>query len=92
MSIFKTLVLFVKEIVREVSLVAMDKNRLKTTGTNEVLKIWGVRPEQIGQLISLMGDSADGIPGVPGIGPKTAALLLRRYGDLPELLSAAKAP
>ncbi|MFQ5355856.1 MAG: DNA polymerase I [Mariprofundaceae bacterium] len=50
---------------------------------------WGVEPEQIVDLLALAGDSADNIPGVPGIGPKTAALLLGKYGDMENLLSHA---
>lgn len=42
----------------------------------------GVRPEQIVDWLALVGDSADNIPGVHGIGPKTAAKLLRQYGSL----------
>jgi len=51
---------------------------------------WGVEPERIVDLLALAGDSADNIPGVPGIGPKTAALLLAKYGDMDNLLSHAK--
>ena len=43
---------------------------------------WGVSPEQFADLKALMGDDSDCIPGVPGIGPRTAAALLARYGDL----------
>ncbi len=43
---------------------------------------FGVKPEQIVDLLALAGDSVDNIPGVPGIGPKTAGELLRRFGSL----------
>lgn len=43
---------------------------------------FGVGPERIGDMMALMGDSIDNIPGVPGIGPKTAAELLNQYGTL----------
>jgi DNA polymerase-1 len=45
----------------------------------------GVEPSQIVDWLSLMGDSVDNIPGVPGIGPKTAAGLLNRFGSVAEL-------
>ncbi|MGN7613343.1 DNA polymerase I [Magnetococcales bacterium HHB-1] len=47
---------------------------------------WGVEPDKIVDLLALTGDSADNIPGVPGIGKKTAAMLLRDFGSLESLL------
>ncbi len=47
-----------------------------------VRRKWGVSPEQLGDLLSLVGDSADNIPGIPGIGPKGAAALLNAHGSL----------
>jgi len=55
----------------------------------DVIEKWGVPPSQLGDLLALTGDSSDNIPGVPGIGPKTAALLLQEYGSLENLLSRA---
>lgn len=49
---------------------------------------WGVRPDQIADLLSLMGDSSDNVPGVAGIGPKTAASLLETYETLDGVLAA----
>jgi len=46
---------------------------------------FGVKPENIKDLLALMGDSSDNIPGVPGIGPKTARLLVKKYGCLEEI-------
>jgi len=46
---------------------------------------FGVKPENMKDLLALMGDSSDNIPGVPGIGPKTARLLVRKYGCLEEI-------
>jgi DNA polymerase-1 len=51
----------------------------------------GVRPDQVTDLIALRGDASDGIPGVPGIGAKTAARLLATHGDLEGVLRAAGA-
>ncbi|WP_046864084.1 DNA polymerase I [Microvirga massiliensis] len=49
----------------------------------------GIPPEQIGDVLALMGDTSDNVPGVPGIGLKTAAQLIKEYGDLETLLSRA---
>jgi DNA polymerase-1 len=48
---------------------------------------YGVSPEQIVDFLSLLGDSVDNIPGAPGVGEKTAAQLLQRYGTLDNLLA-----
>jgi DNA polymerase-1 len=50
-----------------------------------VVEIWGVKPERILDLLALMGDSSDNIPGVKGIGQKTAAKLISRYGTVDEI-------
>lgn len=50
---------------------------------------WGVRPEQIPDIFALMGDASDNIPGVKGIGEKTAVKLIQEYGSLEKLLSSA---
>ncbi|MFO0896383.1 MAG: DNA polymerase I [Pirellulales bacterium] len=48
---------------------------------------WGVRPEQVVDYQALVGDSVDNVPGVPGVGPKTAAELIRQFGSLDALLA-----
>ncbi|MDT8376845.1 MAG: DNA polymerase I [Mariprofundaceae bacterium] len=50
---------------------------------------WGVEPLRIQDLLALAGDSSDNIPGIPGIGPKTAVQLLEEYGDLEGVLARA---
>ena len=50
-----------------------------------IMKKFGVRPEQIADLLALMGDKVDNIPGIPGVGRKTAANLLKKYHDLDAL-------
>ncbi|MCR4734489.1 MAG: DNA polymerase I [Treponema sp.] len=54
----------------------------KVTGIEGVEMEWGVKPAQLLDLLSLYGDTADNIPGVMGVGVKTAAKLLGEYGDL----------
>ncbi len=51
-------------------------------GPDEVMERYGVTPEQFPDFLGLMGDSSDNIPGVPGIGAKTAAKLLQRFGSM----------
>ena len=48
---------------------------------------FGVGPEKVGDVLALMGDSVDNVPGVPGIGPKTASQLIQQYGDLETVLA-----
>ncbi len=55
--------------------------------TETLLRDWGIRPDQVVDLLSLTGDSVDNVPGVPGIGLKTGAELLQKFGDLDTLLS-----
>jgi 5'-3' exonuclease len=55
-----------------------------------IVSKYGVLPEQYVDFAVLRGDSSDGLPGVAGIGAKTAASLLQRYGDLPSILAAAQ--
>ncbi|MDR2942908.1 MAG: DNA polymerase I [Treponema sp.] len=54
-------------------------------GPDEVKTEWGVEPEKVLDLLSLTGDSADNVPGVRGIGEKTAVKLMSRYGSLDEI-------
>jgi len=53
----------------------------------KVLERFGVKPQRIPDIIALMGDDADNIPGVPGIGEKTAVNLIKEFGSLEELLN-----
>ena len=66
-----------------VSVLKPDKSEaLAHCGIEEVKEHWGVAPVQMLDYLSLIGDSADNIPGVKGIGPKTAVKLLQDYGTL----------
>ncbi len=66
-----------------------DSMKDKQIGLPEVVEKWGVPPEKMIDLQALVGDSVDNVPGIPGIGPKTAAQLLEEYGDLETLLARA---
>ena len=60
-------------------------------GPAQVRERYGVPPELVADFIALRGDPSDGLPGAPGIGAKTAAELLQRYGPLEAVLEAARA-
>lgn len=66
-----------------------DAMKDKMNGEAEVLEKFGVAPNRVIDVQSLAGDSVDNVPGVPGIGIKTAALLINEYGDLDSLLERA---
>ncbi|WP_407976038.1 DNA polymerase I [Brucella pseudogrignonensis] len=66
-----------------------DSMKDKQISIPEVIEKWGVPPEKMIDLQSLTGDSTDNVPGIPGIGPKTAAQLLDEFGDLDTLLARA---
>ena len=57
----------------------------------EVIEKFGVPPEKVGDVLALMGDSVDNVPGIRGIGPKTASKLIVEHGDLESVLAAAPA-
>lgn len=56
----------------------------------QVEEKFGVTPDKVLDALSLIGDSSDNVPGIPGIGPKTAAELINQYGDLDTLLARAE--
>ncbi len=67
----------------------IDTMKNKTFGEAEVFEKFGVGPDKVIEVQSLAGDSVDNVPGVPGIGLKTAALLINEFGDLETLLAKA---
>jgi len=71
------------------SVLLWDTMKNKTVGPAEVIEKFGVEPSRLGDLLALTGDSSDNIPGVEGIGPKTAAALLTEFGDLEGVLAGA---
>jgi DNA polymerase-1 len=87
-----------------VTIVASDKDLMQLVGDGvvmydtmkdrridipEVIEKFGVPPNKVIEVQALIGDSTDNVPGVPGIGPKTAAQLISEYGDLETLLLRA---
>ena len=69
----------------------LDTMKNRRIGPAEVREKFGVGPEQVGDVLALMGDSIDNVPGVAGIGPKTASELINKFGSLDALLAAAAA-
>ena len=67
----------------------LDPLKDRPIGEAEVREKFGVSPPMLTDLLALVGDSSDNVPGVPGIGPKTATELLAAYGDLDNLLARA---
>ena len=66
-----------------------DTMKDKRIGPAEVIEKFGVGPDKVIEVQALIGDSSDNVPGVPGIGVKTAAQLIGEYGDLETLLARA---
>src|SRR5580704_13564037 len=69
--------------------VMYDTMKDKKIGRAEVIEKFGVPPDKVIEVQALIGDSTDNVPGVPGIGVKTAAQLIGEYGDLETLLFRA---
>ena len=67
----------------------LDPMKNKRLGLDEVFEKFGVAPNRVVDVQALAGDSVDNVPGAPGIGIKTAALLIQEYGDLEALLARA---
>jgi len=66
-----------------------DPLKNRTIGPDQVVEKFGVRPDKVVDVQALAGDPTDNVPGVPGIGIKTAAQLIEDYGDLDQLLARA---
>ncbi|WP_288413949.1 DNA polymerase I [uncultured Novosphingobium sp.] len=67
----------------------LDTMKNQRIDVPEVIEKFGVPPEKVGDVLALMGDSVDNVPGVFGVGPKTASKLIQDYGDLEAALAAA---
>jgi 5'-3' exonuclease len=70
------------QCVRDGRVVLRDRRRDLTYDEAAVVERWGVPPAAIPDYLALVGDAADGFPGLPGFGPRTAAALLARHGRL----------
>ena len=70
--------------------VMLDAMKHRTIGPDEVMEKFGVGPDRVIDVQALAGDSADNVPGVEGIGVKTAAQLINEYGDLEGVLANAE--
>jgi len=94
----------VRDMGGEVMIVSSDKDLMQLVGDrvsmldtmknvkigpDQVFEKFGVAPDKVVEVQALCGDSADNVPGAPGIGVKTAALLINEYGDLETLLARA---
>ncbi|MDK9697170.1 MAG: DNA polymerase I [Siculibacillus sp.] len=73
----------------EPGVVMLDTMKDKRIGEAEVFEKFGVTPDKVVDVQALAGDAVDNVPGVPGIGVKTAAGLINEYGDLETLLARA---
>ena len=69
----------------------LDTMNNRRLGDDDVVAKFGVLPAKLGQVLALMGDSVDNVPGVPGVGPKTAAKLILEHGDVEGVIAAAPA-
>ncbi|MQX38442.1 DNA polymerase I [Roseospira navarrensis] len=76
------------QLVRE-GVALFDPMKSRPIGPDEVHEKFGVGPDRVVDVQALAGDSSDNVPGVPGIGVKTAAQLITEYGDLESLLARA---
>lgn len=77
------------QLMTDPSVDMLDTMNNRRMGPDDTREKFGVGPEKLGEVLALMGDSVDNVPGVPGVGPKTAAKLILEYGDLESVLAAA---
>jgi DNA polymerase-1 len=103
-DIIATYTKLARELGIEVVIVSSDKDLMqligdgvsmydgmkdKTIGPEQVFEKFGVPPSKVRDVLALIGDTSDNIPGIPGIGPKTAAELITQYQDFEGLLAHA---
>jgi len=77
------------QLIEDGSLDMLDTMNNRRLGEAYVQEKFGVGPKQLGDVLALMGDAVDNVPGVPGVGPKTASKLIAEHGDLEAVLAAA---
>lgn len=79
------------QVVRGQQIVQVDRIRERIIDEAAVRERWGIPPHSIPDLLALVGDTADGIPGLPGFGEKSSAALLAHYGTVAAIPDAAEA-
>ena len=87
MSGDKDLMQLVTDLNATPSIQIIDPMKKERTTYQQVMEKWQVPPNKLGDLLALAGDTADNVPGVRGIGPKTAAKLINEFGNLENLLN-----
>ncbi|HEY9552443.1 DNA polymerase I [Allosphingosinicella sp.] len=75
------------QLVEDGSVDMLDTMNDRRIGRDYVIEKFGVPPEQLGEVLALMGDSVDNVPGVPGVGPKTASQLIQQYGSVENVIA-----
>ncbi len=75
------------QLVDDDRVMLLDTMKDKLYDRDGVIEKWGVPPEKLGDVLALMGDKIDNVPGIPGIGQKTAVKLVNDFGSLENLLS-----
>ena len=79
----------IMQLVDDKTFVYSPGNKFSTPSvydSNKVIDKWGVHPNEICDLLSIMGDGSDNIPGVKGVGPKTASKLIKQFGSVQKIL------
>lgn len=79
------------QLMTDPSVDMLDTMNNRRLGPENTIEKFGVGPDKLGEVLALMGDSVDNVPGVPGVGPKTAAKLILEHGDVEAVLAAAPA-
>ncbi|MEQ7874006.1 DNA polymerase I [Sphingomonas sp. ASV193] len=78
------------QLIEDGAVDMLDTMKGKRFTRAEVVEKFGVGPEKLGDVLALMGDKVDNVPGIPGIGPKTASQLINDFGDLDAVLAGAE--
>ncbi|MDA1194793.1 MAG: DNA polymerase I [Planctomycetota bacterium] len=86
----KDMLQLVTEKVRLYNVMKPGRSEPEIMGIAETIEKFGVPPEKVVDLLGLMGDSSDNVPGVPNVGPKTALTLVQQFGGLDEALEHAE--